>query len=1253
MPRLESASHPTAAAEDEFDFLGATGNMAAAIRAKDWGASVFGSPASWPQSLRSALSICLGSGFPIAIYWGERLGLVYNDEWSPILGSKHPWALGRPAEEVWPEIWDTIGPLFERVIGTGQATRSKDQLLAMHRHGFTEECYFDYTFSPIRGEGSKVGGIFNAVLETTFRVISERRTSLLRDLGEKLATASRVDEVCTSAMQALNLDRLDVPFSALYLVDAPESATLTRVACSAGCVFPASIGVNEVAPWFAAEALREGVPVHVTGLHAGSGADLAAGPWPEPCDEASVLPLFGVDKSRPAGVLVVGISPRLALDAEYQSFLDRIAATVGSAMARAQSVEAQRQRAEELARLDRAKTTFFSNVSHEFRTPLTLMMGPLADALEDDRMPAKWRERIRMAQRNAMRLSKLVNSLLEFTRIEAGRHQATYRPTDLVQLTADLASTFRSAMERAGLKFDVVCEPLPLQAFVDRDMWEKVVLNLLSNALKYTLRGQVRVTLRHEHAMAVLEVADTGVGVPRSEVPRLFERFHRVEGAQGRTQEGSGIGLALVQELVKLHGGAMAVESKLGTGTTFTVRVPLGSGHLPGDRLAPADVRSAAPRQSQPFVQEAFRWLPDGADALPESSSDAADPLLAHRYRATRGARIVVADDNADMRSYLHDLLVPLYEVECVADGEMALEAIRRKRPALVLSDVMMPRVDGFTLLAKVREDDRLQTLPVVLLSARAGEEARVEGLQAGADDYLVKPFTARELLARVSALIELDRVRRSGEEQLRLGLASARMFTWDLDLESGAFHASDNTPQILGRLPTRLRQAYRCVHREDRVRHRRLIRAAVDERHEVADEIRIVRSERREERWIEIRGRVIGDESGRPRQLSGVAFDITERKTMEAALRESDHRKDVFLAMLAHELRNPLAPIRNAGQLMLRLSPADGRLHHAVGIVNRQVQQLTRLVDDLLDVSRITQGRIELERQPVELLGVINAALEAAEDLLQAKGHRVTVTSESGTLTTIGDPARLQQCVVNLLANAAKYTDAGGEVQVELRRDGGHARLTITDNGAGIAPDLLPSVFDLFVQSERTLDRSQGGLGIGLSVVKRLVEMHGGSISARSPGIGGGSSFSITLALAEPAGAAQTPPVAAAAPRRRILIVDDNRDAAESLAVVLSFDGHDARTAFSSAEALELALVHEPELVLLDIGLPDIDGYELVRRMRSQPRLSAAIFVALTGYGQPEDRRRAGEAGFHEHLVNPASIDAIIRILGRIDTHA
>ncbi|WP_410586444.1 SpoIIE family protein phosphatase [Amycolatopsis sp. lyj-23] len=705
----------------------------------DWVSSPLGSPAGWPQSLRTAVSILLSSRFSMWMAWGPELTFFCNAAYRrDTLGRKYPWALGRPASEVWAEIWDDIGPRIQTVLATGEATWDEALLLFLERSGYPEETYHTFSYSPLRDDTGQVVGMLCVVAEETERVIGERRMAMLRDLGSDPSVVQTEQQVLAFAGRQLGQDLRDLPFTLTYLFDGPDAvlAGATGVeAAPAATAWP----VDRVAG-------GEAVLVELDDVVL---PDLPSGSWPEPPTRALVVPLRQPG-SAPYGFLVAALNRYRELDDGYRGFIDLVAGHVAAGIASARSYQAQQRRAEELAELDRAKTTFFSNISHEFRTPLTLILGPVQD------LRSRWaegderdREELEVVHRNSLRLSKLVNTLLDFSRIEAGRMQARYEPADLAAVTAELASVFRSAVEKAGLTFTVDCPPVDEPVYLDRGMWERVIFNLLSNALKFTFDGGITVTVSRDEDRAVVTVADTGVGVPAAEVPRLFERFHRIENTRARSDEGSGIGLALVRELVELHGGTITAGSTEGAGTTFVIRLPFGAAHLPAEALAPAGTRAAGFAIAEQYVQEALRWLPE--ETRPEDTT----------RPAQTSARVLVADDNADMREYLTRLLADAeYLVTTAVDGRQALESARVDPPDLVISDVMMPGLDGLAVVAELRADARTAAVPVLLLSARAGQEASIDGLRAGADDYLVKPFAAAELLARVRANVELARLR-------------------------------------------------------------------------------------------------------------------------------------------------------------------------------------------------------------------------------------------------------------------------------------------------------------------------------------------------------------------------------------------------------------------------------------------------------------------------------------------------------------
>ena len=423
-----------------------------------------------------------------------------------------------------------------------------------------------------------------------------------------------------------------------------------------------------------------------------------------------------------------------------------------------------------LGELDAAKSAFFSNVSHEFRTPLTLILGPIENALASPARAVSGSD-LEALHRNALRLLRLVNSLLDFSRLESGELSASFAPTDLSALTAGLVGAFQSLLDDAGLRLIVECPSLPGPVYVDAAHWEKVVMNLVSNAFKFTFEGEIAVRQSWHGDHVELTVSDTGTGIPAHELSRIFERFHRVEGARGRSFEGTGIGLSLVHDLVRLHGGTVKVTSELGRGTTFMVTIPTGSAHLPADRIAtrPATLSDLPSAFAQ--VLEAKQWTRDADGAGPEYARDTAVEKaegVSPRAQGSRGGRVLVADDNADMREYLDRLLSPYWETTLVPDGRAALDAALTAPPDLILSDVMMPGMDGVALLAALRADARTRTIPVILVSARAGEESRLAGLETGADDYLVKPFSAREVVTRIRVHLEMARLRREAYDELR-----------------------------------------------------------------------------------------------------------------------------------------------------------------------------------------------------------------------------------------------------------------------------------------------------------------------------------------------------------------------------------------------------------------------------------------------------------------------------------------------------
>ncbi len=513
-----------------------------------------------------------------------------------------------------------------------------------------------------------------------------------------------------------------------------------------------------------------------------------------------------------------------------------------------------------------------------------------------------------------------------------------------------------------------------------------------------------------------------------------------------------------------------------------------------------------------------------------------------------------------------------------------------------------------------------------------------------------------RRLAEAEAALQDL----RDRDEHLRLAMEASQVvaYLWDIPNDRVKRLRSSSTPGVALEDAGTFESVVAKVYPEDQATFRADIEAALaSEDGAYCTEVRYRRPDG-EVRWLSEVGRVVRGADGRPARLVGLTFDINARKQAEdalrqaeAALREQGERKDEFLAMLAHELRNPLAPIRNAVQILRLLGPPEHNADEAREMIERQVGHLVRLVDDLLDVSRVSRGKILLQKGPLDLRDVAHHAIEVSRPQLSARGHALDISMPSHPVRVHGDFTRLAQVLSNLLNNAAKYTDAGGKVELLIECVDGEALALVRDNGRGLEAAAVERVFDLFYQAERDLDRSEGGLGIGLSLVRSLVALHDGSVCARSAGLGQGSSFEMRLRLlgeddSSPAGT--TPDPSGKTVRKlRVLVVDDNRDSAESMALLLRFGGHEVLTAHDGRVAVDVALRERPDLVLLDIGLPSLNGFQACRAMRAGG-LTDALIAAVTGYGQDEDRRHSQVAGFDEHLVKPVDLNAVEALVAR-----
>ncbi|BCJ40971.1 hypothetical protein GCM10010168_47300 [Actinoplanes ianthinogenes] len=761
--RLPLASDEAQAIRATFGDKGVMAGQAAQL---DWSRTPLGLVSSWSPTLRSVVRLMMGSPEPTFVFWGDDMLWLSNDASLQVMPGREGSLLGRPYAEVVPEVSAETRPEYQRVLD-GEAQQNPWVSHLYMRDGRMQRVWVYGTNMPIWEPDGTVGGIHRVIHERTDEVLAARRLSTLDALAQAPRAGSR-REALSEAVEVLG-DAADVVFAVAYLLD--PSATRAGLVAATGVVAGGALAPRELrlvpgAAWPLHEASEpvvvDDLPSRFPGHRVGTDQVTPGA--------AVVHPLRDDAEEQVVGMLILGVDPYLNFDARYREFLMLVGNSVEGRMADAQARHRERRRLERLAELDRAKTEFFSNVSHEFRTPLTLMLGPLDElGSAGGGLSPQQRADVDLVRRNARRLLRLVATMLDFSQIEAGRLRATFAPVDLAERTREVVAQFDSAVKRAGLALRVDLSALPAPVWVDVEMWEKIVSNLLSNALKFTFFGEIEVSLRARPHHAELVVRDTGVGIPEEELPHVFKRFHRVRDSRARTHEGAGIGLALVDELVRRHHGRVRVTSTVGEGTAFTVWIP--TGRRPELSEAPPEV-PASTEVAAAMAEEATRWGEAPETELFADDGGARHPLGGY----APAARVLVADDSSDMRDYLARLLAPHWQLEMASDGAQALALARADPPDLVLADVMMPGLDGFALLRALREDAELRAVPVVLVTARAGEESAIEGLLAGADDYIVKPFSARELVARVAGQLDLARVRRRAAELnvFRIGLSDA-----------------------------------------------------------------------------------------------------------------------------------------------------------------------------------------------------------------------------------------------------------------------------------------------------------------------------------------------------------------------------------------------------------------------------------------------------------------------------------------------
>ncbi len=1183
------------------------GEMKKRMRELDWSKTVLGPMEHWPICLLSTVSMMLSSHFPYLIFWGPQFTVLYNDAYIPIIGLKHPHGLGLPAAEVWGEVWDLIKGNAENCYTTGTAIYFQDALFFLERYGYTEEAYFTYSFGAVLDETLKVGGICIPQVESTQRVITERRLNILKEAAAQTNKSMTLNEACSICTSVFGKLAVDIPFSLVYLMDESKKSLVLKSQSGYTDELPSQIPLqfelkNEYSETKFEYKVKEAFlqkekilkieqPIKYMGV-------VPISHWKEEVTLAVAIQLSNSSSQEEGagGVLIVGINTRRAFDNDYQTFIELLASQLSKAISTAVSYEHEKRKAEELAKLDEAKTAFFTNISHEFRTPLTLILSGLEQLLqskEERELSKTQRENIEMISRNSKRLLKLVNSLLDFSRIEAGRTEMSFRKVDIVTLTRIYVNMFESIIKREGLEYEFTSEEIEEEeeVYVDVNMWEKIIMNLISNAFKFTLKGKIEVKIRKNTVKECLEVEvkDRGVGIETSEMGNLFKRFYRIEGSKGRSFEGSGIGLALVQELVKYHGGSIEVKSEVGEGSEFVIQLPFGKAHLPREKIQDTGIETGMnSSNAEYYLEEVNQWINNNSelgDAELDSNTSGTTTIIsssATRYKYMN-SHIVVVDDNADIRNYIQSILSPLFQVHLCCDGEEAYNYVIENRVDLILSDVMMPKMDGFELIKLLRKKEDTKSIPIILLSARAGEESKIEGLQIGASDYLVKTsFSAKELIARVIVHLELSELRKQLKEEVK------------------------------------------------------------------------------------------------------------EKEKMVEKLREIQQTQEEFIDTVCHEIRNPLSGILGSSEVIQEIVNESMKLikegkvkevenyllnqlrsiSNCIANIQECVTHQTMIANDVLSLSKIDAGKIEMSISTEQISGLIQSSIGLFRSQMNEK--QLTMISKIDEEMEVEiDGRKYKQIVINFLSNAIKFSNNGKRIWIEVEYENNGLKTIVRDEGKGMSVEEQKQLFQRFSQVNHSKGNKYEGFGLGLAICSKLIQVFGGKIEVKSEKeVGTTFTFYIPCKLSpkkiksstnQREGKKENTTISkeieislsdtivaskAIEIRKPILVVEDNAINQKVMKRMLSSKGIEVEIASNGKEAVMRYEVKKYALIFMDVIMPEMNGLEATKKIREMDK--EIVIIGLSGNARQEHQTMAMEAGMNDYITKPVLSETVYKILNK-----
>jgi len=1223
------------------------------IRSKDWSKTPLGPIEFWPQSLRTTVSLALASQSPSNVIWGPQRIQLYNPAYRSILGDEMAQDIGRDYLQCWSWMREPLEHAFVNA-RAGEAAEVTAQRLFLPRHGRPEETFFNFAFSPIRDEAGEVGGVFLTLTEQTQPSLYERRSQILRELATRRATADSLEAACDAIAQTLDAHPLDLPFSLLYLLDAGNRHA--RLARRTGLPEEAVATLRHIdleassdSHWPLEQVMHQDQVLALEDLAQRFGT-LACGPYQEPPQSAVLLPIHLPGRQRLLGFLVAGVSARRPLDAPYQAFYRTLREALEHTFIHALAAAGQAS-----PDLDSVSSSGFS---HPFPEAADAAINEwpgipgLADradrrvSVQQPLIEAGYRARVLVGAEELSEGLYLVDRNGAFI--------------DANPSGCRLLGSTREELLECGLEDVLVADERPRWVMQQRRCTEGA-----------PLRGAWRFRRRHG---ALFVGGVTAFRLPDGSLQCIVRDLSEFQNARSAKLQLAAIVESSTDAIVSKTLQGVVTSWNGGAEDLFGYQADEMLGRsirrlIPDQRQSEEDHILARIRAGERIVKyETVRRCKDGrlihvslsiSPIHDESGEIIGVSKIAQditEYKQTEAALRASEEkyrtlfDSIDEGFCIIEVVFDLHgnpvdyrflEVNAAFERQTGLSDAAGKSARELVPDLEPHWVEAYGRIDRTRQAERFE-----LEAGSIGRYYEVYAFPVGDEQAHQVSILFKDIWPRKAA----ERALRENEQRLRLAMQAARAGSWEAIPATGEFTASDLALKLHGLPPGTPMdhvRAMAAVHTEDRPRVEAAVRHTLATGEPFRLELRVPQADG-SMRWVATHAELLSD--GEHPRLVGLVQDITDIKHTEQALREQDQRKDVFLATLAHELRNPLAPVRNALELIKRAGDDAELMRESLSMIERQINHMVRLIDDLLDVSRITLDKLELQREQVELQSILEHAVEACEPNIQRAAQVLEIEMPKTPVWLDVDPVRLTQVIGNLLTNACKYTPHGGRIRLTATREGDQVRIRVKDTGVGIPADKLTRVFDLFTQMNRSFEGSQGGLGIGLSLAKRLVEMHGGSITADSAGAGLGSEMTVLLPVLNEAPKIKRKTkrnkVSNRAKPRRLLIVDDNRDHADALTRLFRLTGNEVQTAYDGMQAVEIAERFGPDVVLLDLSMPNMDGFEACRRIRNQSRGGQITMIALSGWGQERDRHASKAAGFDAHLTKPVGYAAIMQLL-------